>query len=184
MDYTGKLLVAPPFNNDDFFEKSVIFIYDQSPKNTTGVITNKPSNRTLKELCQFNDIKYNGRERIFLGGPVNPSALVMLHSDDWACTNTIDIDSSWRISSDQTMLSRIAKGDRPQYWRLFLGMCGWSAGQLEGEIAGIPPWTRAHSWLITTPTPELLFHRNSEKAWKASIENCSQEMVDSFFSIS
>lgn len=183
MNYTGKLLVAPPFNRDDFFEKSVIYIYDQSLEGTTGVIANKPSNRTLKELCQFNNIKYSGRERIFIGGPINPSALIMLHSDDWACTNTIKIEDPWRISSDESMLERIAKGDRPEHWRLFLGMCGWTPGQLEGEISGVPPWARSHSWLITSPTPETLFHRNSEKAWKLSIENCSQEMIDSFFSI-
>lgn len=183
MNYTGKLLIAPPLNRDDFFEKSIVYIYDQSTDGTTGVITNKPSNRTLKELCHFNDIKYNGRERIFLGGPVNPSALIMLHSNDWVCTNTIKIKDPWRISSDQTMLERIAKGDRPTYWRLFLGLCAWSSGQLEGEISGIPPWSRSNSWLITSPTPEILFHKNSEKAWKNSIENCSQEMIDSFFTI-
>ena len=184
MDYTGKLLISPPANYDDFFERSVIYVYDQNSENTTGVIVNKPSNRSLRELCQFNGIKYNGREKIYIGGPVNPSALIMLHSDDWACSNTIDLHDSWRISSDQTMLQRLVDGDRPQYWRLFLGMCGWTSGQLEGEISGIPPWSRSQSWLITDPTPAIMFHRTPDKAWKTAIENCSQDMIDSFFSIS
>ena len=184
MDYTGKILVAPPLNNDDFFEKSVVFLYDQTSRSTTGVIVNKPSNRTLKELCEFNDLKYSGREKIYIGGPVNPSALIMLHSTDWACSNTIEVHNDWRISSDQSMLPRLATGDKPRFWKLFLGMCGWTAGQLEGEIAGIPPWSRSSSWLIGSPTDELLFSKKSDKIWSLAISNCSQEMIDSYFTIS
>lgn len=181
--YVGKLLISPPTNKETFFEKSLVLIYDQTPKTTTGVIVNKPSNRTLQELCEFNDIEYRGKERIFIGGPVNPSALLMLHSRDWACTNTIEIGNHWRVSSDHSMLTRIAKGDRPRYWRLCLGMCGWSPGQLEGEILGAPPWSRSKSWLVSNPTTEILFHRSSSKVWTKAIENCGQEMIDSFFTI-
>lgn len=184
MDYTGKILVAPPLNDDEFFEKSVVFIYDQNSRSTTGVITNKPSNKTLKELCHFNDLKYSGREKIYIGGPVNPSALIMLHTTDWTCSNTIEIHDNWRVSSDQSMLPRLAAGDKPKFWRLFLGMCGWTAGQLEGEITGNPPWSRSSSWLVGSPTTDLLFFKHPDKVWSMAISSCGQEMVDSFFSIS
>ena len=46
-----------------------------------------------------------------------------------------------------------------QKLRLFAGYAGWSAGQLEQEMA-------RHDWLTHPATVELVFQSNPEQLWK------------------
>ncbi len=179
----GQLLVAPPAQKSDLWGQSVIFIYEETPASTVGLIVNKPSERRLADLAEHHNLSYDGEELIYVGGPVNPNALVMLHTDDWACTNTMHIGGPWRISSDRTMLARLCKGDQPRRWRLFLGMSVWTPVQLEGEIKGDPPWDKRTSWVTASATESILFSKSSERAWKKSIDLAAQEMVSNYFTI-
>ena len=58
MSRVGKILIANPTMPDENpFSKSVIYIYaDDSVQGTTGVILNKPSENTVKQLC-FNNFQ-------------------------------------------------------------------------------------------------------------------------------
>jgi putative transcriptional regulator len=179
----GQMLVAPPAQDNEFWEKSVVFIYEQTQSSTVGLIVNKPSERKLSDLAEHHDLDYTGDELLYVGGPVNPSALVMLHTDDWVCTNTMHIGGQWRISSDRTMLSRICKGDAPRKWRLFLGMSVWSPMQLEGEIKGNPPWNKKTAWVTAPATESIIFSNSPDRAWKKSIDLAAQSMVSNYFTI-
>lgn len=181
----GTLLVAPPAQEDEFWAKSVVFLYEQNPSSIVGLALNKPSERTLSELAEHHGLEYDGDELLYTGGPVNPSALVMLHTDEWACGNTMQIGDNYRVSSDRTMLKRICSGDRPRKWRLFLGMSGWTPHQLEGELTGTPPWSKKKAWL-TTPmaTEEIVFGNDPDTIWEKSIDSVAASMVQNYFTIS
>ena len=183
MDYVGKLLVAPPSQEDEFWSQSVIFIYEQSGGANIGLALNKPSDRTVKELAAHHDLEYDGDETINIGGPVNPSALVMLHTDDWTCTNTMQIEGGLRISSDRTMLKRICNGDTPKKWKFFLGMCGWTPGQLDKEAKGQAPYSKKNAWLVAPVDEQVVFEQQSGKMWKKAIDLAVHEATESFFSI-
>lgn len=179
----GSVLVAPPAQDDEFWAKTVVFIYEENQNNTVGLIVNKPSEKSLKELAEHHDLAYSGGEMLYMGGPVNPNALVMLHTDDWACTNTMQIATGFRVSSDRSMLQRICSGDTPRRWRLFLGMSAWTPRQLEGEIAGDPPWSKKRAWLTALATEQIIFGRNSDSVWKKSIDLAASQAVQNFFTI-
>lgn len=183
MELVGKVLAAPPANQDEFFQQSVIYVYDQTHEGTVGLCLNRPSDRTIQELAEHHGLRYNGKEPLYVGGPVNPHALVMLHSPDWYCSNTMEVNGSFRVSSDKSMLARICQGDCPKYWRFFLGMSGWKTGQLEGEIRGEKPWSRAHSWLIGPASEKILFNKDHTKVWDLALKSSGREMIDTFFSI-
>ena len=182
-DMIGQLLVAPPAQKNEYWEESVIFLYEQTAASVVGLVLNKPSERTLADLAHHHELDYTGDEQIYVGGPVNPSALVMLHTDDWACTNTMHIGGPWRISSDKTMLNRICQGDAPRKWRLFLGMSVWSPMQLEGEMKGNPPWSKKTAWVTAPASESIIFAKSPERAWKKGIDLAAQEMVSSYFTI-
>jgi putative AlgH/UPF0301 family transcriptional regulator len=182
MNYLGKLLVAPPAQTDEFWGGSVIFIYEDN-KSTIGLSLNKPSERELAELAEFHNIQYFGQEMINIGGSANPSALIMLHTDDWKCTNTMHVTDSFCISSDHTMLSRVCSGDHPLKWQLYLGMCIWPAGQLEKELLGELPFSKKKAWLTTTATEDILFERHPKKMWNKAINSVINYSVESFFTI-
>jgi len=179
----GQLLVAPPAQKDEMWEQSVIFIYEETQSNSVGLIVNKPSERTLAELAAHHNLDYSGDDPIYIGGPVNSNALVMLHTDDWVCTNTMHVGGAWRISSDRTMLDRLCKGDRPRRWRLFLGMSVWTSLQLEGEIKGNPPWDKKTAWVTAPATESILFSKSPDRAWKKSLDLAAQSMVSNYFTI-
>jgi len=179
----GQLLIAPPAQDHEMWEHSVIFIYEESQAGTIGLITNKPSERTLSEIAETQGVEYHGDEILYVGGPVNPGALVMLHTDEWRCSNTMYITPGFAISSDRQMLHRIATSDRPRRWKMFLGMSAWSTAQLEGEINGLPPWNKKQSWVTAPATQNIVFADNSEVAWKRSINLAAQKMVTDYFTI-
>ena len=180
----GTLLVAPPAQDDEFWGKSVVLIYEENANNTIGLAVNKPSDRTLSDLAEYHKIEYSGDELLYIGGPVNPNALVMLHSGDWACSNTMQISDSFRISSDKSMLKRICSGDRPKKWKMFLGMSAWTPAQLQGELSGVAPWSKKKAWLTAPSTEQLVFGKHSESAWKRGIDLAATHAVQNFFTIS
>ena len=182
MNHLGKVLVAPPSQDDEFWEKSVIFIYEDN-KSTVGLTLNKPSDRALEELAEFHGIEYFGDDIINIGGPMNSAALIMLHTDDWKCTNTMHVIEHFCISSDHTMLSRLCSGDQPNKWKLYLGMTIWPSGQLEKELTGQLPFSKKKAWLVTPATEEILFEKHPKKMWNKAIDSAIQHSVDSFFTI-
>ena len=48
--------------------------------------------------------------------------------------------------------------DRILRARLFVGLCVWGRGQLEGELD-------RQAWLQTVPTPEDVFSRDPQRLW-------------------
>jgi putative transcriptional regulator len=182
VNFVGQLLVAPPAQDDEFWQNSVIFIYEHA-KTTVGITLNKKSERTIAELANYHNLSYVGRDLINVGGLMNPAALIMLHSNDWKCNNTMYIDKGICISSDNTMLARICAGDRPRKWRLFLGMCVWSIGQLNNEINGTGMHSKKHAWLVAPANPDIVFERNPQRMWNKALESAVKHATDSFFFI-
>lgn len=179
----GQLIVAPPAQHDEYWGNSVIFLYEQTQQSTVGLILNKASDRSFKELAEHHGLHFKGNDLLYIGGPVNPNALVMLHTDDWSCTNTMTAGNGLSISSDRTMLQRLCVGDRPKRWRLFLGMSVWTPNQLQCELQGIPPYSRKTAWLTAPADPELVFDGKPDRMWKKSIDLAAEEAVQNYFSI-
>lgn len=162
----GTLLVAPPAQKDDYWEHSVIFVYERTPASIVGLLLNKPSERFVTELATHHGHRYTGPECLYTGGPVNPSSLIMLHTDDWTSKNTMHIKDNIMISSDRDMIERLSTGDAPRKWKLFLGMTVWAPMQLEGELKGTPPWNKKKSWITAPASESILFGKDHERVWK------------------
>lgn len=177
MNLTGKILVAPPFIKGNFWSKTSIFVTENHDRGSLGLVLNKKSKMSIKEFSKQVGIENNMEGYIHIGGPVNIKALSVLHSSEWACSNTMCINNEFSISSSQDLLSRLALGDRPQYYRMFLGLCAWSPEQLENEIKGDDPYDHNSSWLIATATPNFVFGLDNSEQWTQGIEQSGLEFV-------
>lgn len=184
MSYVGKLLIAPPAQDNEQWHKSMVFIYEQTANSVAGLILNKPSDRTLFELADFHGLTYDGDDNLYSGGTKNSKALVMLHSDDWSCSNTMQIKNGFRVSSDRTMLTRVFSGDAPSQWRMFVGMSLWSPAQLYNEIHSTVPSRKKTAWLPIDATADLVYALNPNQAWRSAIDLAAASAVQTFFSIS
>jgi len=183
-DRVGKLLIAHPnLPSDNWFHRTVIYIYAEKPKDgTLGICLNMNGSYSLKQLCYDKGIIYpDSNTNINIGGPVSRSSIIMLHTDEWSSHNTIEAGDSYSLSSDIAMFERLSLGDQPGYWKIFAGLCAWGPGQLDLELSGKFPYKNENSWLTAKATDDIIFNYDGEDQWKKAIELSSQQMIDSLF---
>ena len=179
MKIVGKLLIAPPAVKGTFWHKTVIAVTEHHAQGSVGFVLNRRSQMTVKEFGEQLGVFLNLPGYIYLGGPVNVKSLTFLHTNDWACSNTLRINDHISISSSEDIMPRLAKGDVPSQWRIFLGLCGWGVGQLEGEIAGIPPWKPETSWCLANSNLDLVFSSDNAEQWCNAIDRSGLEFAQS-----
>lgn len=179
MNLTGSLLIAPPKLKNNFWYKTVIFLTEHHKNGSMGLILNKRSQMSVTDFSEQLGMTLNIPGFIYLGGPVNIKALSMLHSSEWACSNTMQINDDFAISSAEDLLIRLSDGDAPKYFRLFLGLCGWAPNQLMEEIKGSPQRDHSISWLTASANFETVFDSDLKDQWNAAVERSGNEFAQS-----
>ena len=173
--YKGKLLIARPNIQTPFFKHSVIYIYEDVPEGTQGIMLNKPTPFPVNNIFKHAGLDY-GNESILVhkGGPLAPHSISLLHTNEWQSSNTLT-GPRFSVSSDEFMIEKMATGNEPQSWRIVGGLCGWAPGQLQHEI------DVQESWLVTDPTERLLFDYDGNTQWEKAVEVCSKNTIAKFF---
>jgi putative transcriptional regulator len=174
-NFEGKLLVAHPMLND-FFHRAVIFVYQDDPKNgTAGLVLNKPTRITVNEITSERGLAYGGTEHVYKGGPVNDTAVIMLHEDQWYGSNTMQIgNSGLAITSDNVMMEKLSMGNAPLAWRMCMGIAGWSPGQLSQEL------NSRYGWLTCDANPSIVFAKDGERQWQKALQLCANQTIDQY----
>ena len=181
MSRRGKILIAnPAMPKTNPFYKSVIYLYvDDASTGSVGLVLNKPSGIPVQKVFYDNKATYPPPEKsVYMGGPVNPNAICILHTDEWQSQNTMVAGNNLLVSSDQLMFLKMSQGNEPVHWRITIGISSWSPGQLDMELAGQFPYNNAHKWLTATPTESILFEYDGEEQWSKALELCSKQTID------
>lgn len=155
----GRILISVPYYNDTFFNRSVVLLTDYEGDHIAGLILNR---RLTYTVCQLVDGIHSDAP-MFLGGPVLPTALFLLHTFE-SCKDSARIAPGIYVGYDQVLLALIEHNAIPTLkYRFMMGYSGWSPGQLEGELA-------RNMWVVGNPTPELVFHTEPDKMWKKAVQ--------------
>ena len=73
----GKILISEPFLPDTFFNRSIVYLTDHSPKGSVGFILNKKLDLKISAAIEgFEGLD----ENLNMGGPVAPDTLHYLHN--------------------------------------------------------------------------------------------------------
>lgn len=180
MNLIGNLLVAPPSVTDYFWQNSVIMVTEHHIKGSIGIMINKPSSYTIRELGVQLGLNFDLLPGYaYIGGPVHTSSLSILHSNDWRCNNTMKINEQFSLSSSNDMLAKFEKNDMPHQWRMFAGMCCWRPAQLHAEIKGIAPYRHETSWCVASSSHDLVFESDNSDQWVSSIEQAGIDFAQS-----
>lgn len=171
----GDLLIAHPEMHSDFFARSVVLITESLATGTVGFVLNRKTIADLSQNIIKNSFEWPYQDFMFEGGPLNRTALVMIHTPEWSSSNTLRVGSHVSISSDQFMFEKMANGDVPIYRRFVYGQSIWSPGQLEKELS-LPK-----TWLTTNSTQDIIFEYDGDEQWRKSIDHCAQMAIDSYF---
>jgi putative transcriptional regulator len=179
---TGKLLVAPPRNNEGHFAKTTVLIAQHSVSGAWGVVMNRPAKTvTMQAIMSAAGIECATDEIIYVGGPVEPTRVHVVHTLDWESASTLKITGDLGITGDVSVLAAIAGGCGPRMYRAGVGLAVWSAGQLDGEMSGLEPWTASHQWLTTDASVELCLTGGGEEQWQRAINECVNERIATLF---
>lgn len=138
----GSLLIASPTLSDPHFARTIVLLLDAGHDGALGVVLNRPSEVGVGEvLAGWADV-VTGPDVLFQGGPVETSSALAVAAvggsgpDDSADDEPV----GWRrVFADVGLVDLDAPVEllapAVSDLRIFAGYAGWSAGQLEGEIA-------------------------------------------------
>jgi putative transcriptional regulator len=171
VNLTGHLLIAMPGMTDPFFSKSVTFICTHNQDGAMGVMINRPTDLSYETL--FEKIKVDliqselADNAVLYGGPVQPERGFVLHDHSGEWDSTLSIAENTALTTSKDILESVAIGTGPKKMLLALGYAGWTAGQLEQEIA-------ANSWLSVQAKDgetlhKILFESKAEDKLNASL---------------
>lgn len=179
MDLIGNLLIAPPAMKGNFWYKTVILISEHHGQGSVGIVLNKRSQMSINEFAGQLGFEIDLPGFIYLGGPLNVKSLSFLHTNEWVSKNTLRVNDQVSLSSADDILPRLAAGDAPERFRIFLGMCGWSPNQLTGEIKGEAPWHQATSWCTADSSLDLIFGSDNKDQWCTALDSSGQQFAQS-----
>ncbi len=136
----GRLLIAEPFMEDNFFKRSVVYLCEHNEDGSFGFVLNNPLSVSLSELIE--DFDVDGYPVNF-GGPVNSSNLYFLHTLGSRLAGSIEVSDGIYTGGNFEELKPMMKTGlvSPEEIRFFMGYSGWEADQLQNEM-------EINSWLI------------------------------------
>lgn len=135
----GRMLLALPSLTDPNFARCVVYLLEHDPvAGSTGVVVNRPTHTPVGQVLPAWQGAMSEPDVVFRGGPVQQNGALCLARvpapDDLRPTSGIRIsrngvglvDLDWDAADVQATASKL---------RVFAGYSGWSANQLESEIA-------------------------------------------------
>jgi putative AlgH/UPF0301 family transcriptional regulator len=168
----GSLLLAHPAHGEFNRSQQVVYVTESNTVNTLGLIlNNRISNMDLRQIMLEKGNDWRSDSTVYRGGDINPTALVMLHSDEWYSSNTMQVDGLFSISSDRTMVDKLEMGNTPDWYRLFVGMSAWQAEDLEFELKSKKP-----RWLLLTRPSQALIELADGNLWQNAVSEYSQDV--------
>lgn len=147
-------LLAMPTLSEGIFSHSITYICEHGESGAMGIVINQPLDLSLGEIFEHLQIDCPaafGNEPVMAGGPVQIDHGFVLHRDSettWEAN--LRVTDEINLTTSRDILRAIAEGTGPQDHLIALGYAGWSAGQLEQELA-------ENSWLTLPADGDIIF---------------------------
>jgi putative transcriptional regulator len=151
----GHLLVAGPALVDPNFWRAVVLVGEHSEEGALGVILNRASEATVDEALPELAALADDLGAVYVGGPVQPSAIVVLADyvePEHAQSLVIDSVGFLPSEVDPDSLGELRRA------RVYAGYAGWGPGQLDDEL-------EEGSWIVEPAIPEDVFTADPDTLW-------------------
>jgi putative transcriptional regulator len=155
----GKLLVSSPALVDPNFRKTVVLVAHHDGDGAMGLVLSRPSDVPTLEAVPGLAGLPGADGPVFVGGPVQPEAfMVLAEFDDVA-------EAAAPIMAGLGFMPADAEPDELpiRRMRLFAGYSGWAVGQLEAELD-------EESWIVVDALPEDAFADDPDELWRAVVQ--------------
>ena len=141
----GVLLVASPTLDDPNFRQAVVLVVEHGSEGTLGLVLNRPTNVLLSEALPELAVLKGTTYRLFAGGPVDPTRLLLLIRVKEPPADARSVFDGVYVGGTPKVLERIITQGKPtETFRAFAGSAGWAPDQLKFEMlhgawATLPP---------------------------------------------
>ena len=128
----GQLLIAGASLLDPNFWRTVVLVVEHNEEGALGLVLNRPSETSIGEAVTELDELISAEELLFIGGPVQPSAVIVLAQfedpGEAALTAFDDVGVLGTAASPEELSVGVRQA------RAFVGHAGWGPGQLDAEL--------------------------------------------------
>lgn len=155
----GVLLVASPSLADPNFQHTVLLILKHGPEGTAGLVLNRSTDVILSQVLPDLIALKGTSHRVFVGGPVKPTQLLMLFRLTHPPVDAQRVFDGVYVGGTLALLERIVTQPKPtESFRAFVGFAGWAPGQLEFEM-------QQGSWGVLPSDSFNLFDKDPATLW-------------------
>jgi putative transcriptional regulator len=175
INLTHHFLIAMPGLEDASFARSVVYLCEHSSRGALGLVINKPTDISLKNLFEKVDLPLGreelGRTPVLQGGPVQTERGFVLHeavhalgaeANESVYASTMTIPGGLEMTTSKDVLEAIATGSGPRKLLVTLGYSAWGEGQLESELG-------ENSWLTVEADPSVIFDTPIEERYDRAL---------------
>ena len=159
---TGRLLVASPDLLDPNFRRSVVLVLEHSADGALGVVldTPLPTLRASEVVPEWTEW-IREPDALFEGGPVQRDGAIAIGRLQHPCVDPVP----WGVPVDHHLV-RVdltvdpagVRGSLAEL-RIYVGYAGWSAGQLDAEVAN-------GDWFVVELEPGDPWRAGDEDLWR------------------
>jgi len=157
----GRLLIAAPLLTEDTFKRTVVYLLEDYSGGTVGVVINRPSRTPVGQVLPLWQDAVSEPSVVFGGGPVLVDGALCLGQvggdgvgeDESSVRRLMDGLATVDLDADVALITGLTT-----QLRIFAGHAGWSAGQLDGELA-------QGAWFVVTGSAADVFSEEPRELW-------------------
>ncbi|MEH6586749.1 MAG: YqgE/AlgH family protein [Halioglobus sp.] len=153
-------LLAMPCLSEGIFSHSITYICEHGESGAMGIVINQPLDLSVGEVfehLQIDSLRDFSEMPVMAGGPVQIDHGFVLHRGcEAAWEASLKVTEEITMTTSRDILRAIAHGSGPSEHLIALGYAGWSAGQLEQELA-------ENSWLSLPADSDIIFSTPAEQ---------------------
>jgi putative transcriptional regulator len=154
----GQLLLDSGQLRGSFFQRTVVLVCQHDAEGAFGLVLNRSAGSNAGEMIVADLPDTIKACPLYLGGPVQPSALSFLHTDVFIPDGNVLPNLNLGHSLD-SLIELGESFSATQKIKMFAGYAGWSSGQLEDEM-------KRKAWLTHPASLELVFETNPDELWQ------------------
>jgi len=151
----GQLLISSPLLHDPNFRRTVVLITHHDDEGAMGLVLSRPSDVLVADAVPELAELPGAGERLYVGGPVQPEAVVVLVEHEDEPLHAAPIVGNVAFMPAESELEEL---DAVRA-RVFAGYSGWGPGQLEAELG-------ESSWIVVPAEPDDAFAADPDELWR------------------
>ncbi len=155
-------MIAGPRLRDPNFFKTAVLMIEHGDEGALGIIINRPSSVSIANALGGHFELPHTDDVVYVGGPVEPNALFIVHSADELSNGEPPILPGIYVGTNPEVFEEVVQralcDEDGLPFRVYCGCAGWAPEQLESEI-------NRGDWFATPANMDSLFDDDPYEVW-------------------